>query len=489
MRPRTLLVMLGVLLVLGGFIYFFEKDLPSTDERRDLENKVLKVEDGDVEAVVVEWNGNKVRLEKDAAEDGEEDGSGREWRLVEPLAARADRTAVSGLLSSLTGLEKKRTLDDVDRAAVGLDEPEIEVTLLTADGGEVKLEVGPEVPASSDRIVAAGEVYQVAGSFVASLTRQPGEWRDKQLFTATRGDVDRVTLAAGDSKLLLAKRGEEFWIESPLTDRADDRLTDDLLTAITGLRVATFLDPHGADSEPLDPEVLGLDPPRRVVEVVLKDREEPFRLEFGAPVGVEDEGSEDDGSAEDSAGDVRTYGRSASQLFEIESSLGEAFGRPPQTWRSRQWTALEVFKIESASIHGGDGDLELARDKADWKRGEDRLDYSTASDLLYALTDAAAEEVVDRADAESRGHRFDEPSLSIRLTTKEGEEELRLYPEVDGLAAATSEGRQAVLLLSADTVSGIHEKIDAVRTAAPLVDEEDEEDGGDDGVTGEASRK
>jgi hypothetical protein len=377
-------------------------------------------------------------------------------------------------LSSLTGLEKKRTLDDVDRAAVGLDEPEIEVTLLTADGGELKLEVGPEVPASSDRIVAAGEVYQVAGSFVASLTKQPGEWRDKELFTATRGDVDRVTLAAGDSKVLLARRGDDFWIESPLTDRADGRLTDDLLTDVTGLRVATFL-----DEAPLDPEVIGLEPPRRVVEVVLKDEEEPFRLELGAPVGVED-------AEDESAGDVRTYGRAEGQLFEIESSLGEAFGRPPQAWRSRQWTALEVFKIESASIHGGDGDLELTRDKADWKRGEDRIDYSTASDLLYALTDAAAEEVVDRADAESRGHRLDEPSLSIRLTTKEGEDELRLYPEVDGFAAATAEGREAVLLLPTETVSGIHEKIDAVRTAAPLVDEEDEED---DGVTGEASRK
>lgn len=457
MQPRTLLVMLGVILVLGGFIYFYEKELPSTDERRELDKKVLTVEAGDVEAVVIEWQGRKVRLEKEAADEDDESGGDHDWRIVEPLSARADSTAVTGLLSSLTGLEKKRTLEDADRGELGLDEPEIEVTLVTGDG-DVHLAVGAEVPASSDRIVAAGGVYQVTGSFVDGLAKEPGDWRDKQLFTATRGDVDRVTLAASEDKLLLAKRGEDFWIESPVTDRADKRLTDELLGGITGLRVTEFL-----DQAPLDPDLLGLDPPRQVVEVVLKDREEPFRLELGAPVGG--------GNEESAEGDPRAYGRTDGQLFEIETNLSEAFGRPPAAWRSRDWTAREVFKIESASIEDANGKLEVVRDGADWKRGEDRIDYSTASDLLYALTDAAAEEVVNRATAESRGHRFAAPATSIRLAGKEDGEDLELYPVIDGFAAATSEGRDAVLLLSAETVTGIHEKIDAVRTAEPLVDE------------------
>ncbi len=54
------------------------------------------------------------------------------------------------------------------------------MTLVTSDG-EVVLAVGAEVPASSDRIVAAGGVYQVAGSFVDGLTKEPGDWRDKKL--------------------------------------------------------------------------------------------------------------------------------------------------------------------------------------------------------------------------------------------------------------------------------------------------------------------
>ncbi len=469
MQPRTLLMMLGVIVVLGAFIFFYEKDLPSTDERRELEKKVLTVEEDDVEAVVVEWDGKTVRLEKEAADDEDENGADRAWRIVEPLQARADRTAVTGLLSSLTGLEKKRTLDDVDRGDVGLDEPDIEVTLVTANGDDVTLAVGAEVPASSDRIVGAEGVYQVAGSFVDNLTKDPGDWRDKKLFTATRGDVDRITLSAADHKVLLAKRGEDFWIESPLTDRADDQLSDDLLTGITGLQVATFL-----DDALLDPDLLGLDPPRETVEVVLKEQDEPFRLEFGLPV--------------DGGSDGRLYGRAEGQLFEFETSLGEALARAPEAWRSRKWTALAVFKIETAKFESAEGEVEVVRDGADWKRGEDRIDYSTASDLLYALVDVAAEEVVDRAGAEVRGHSFAEPSLSVHLTTKDGEESLALYPAVEGFVAATSEGRDAVLLLAAETVTDIHDKIEAVRTAEALSDEDpadedpvNEEDAPDDG--------
>lgn len=456
MQPRNLLVMSVVVLALGAFIFFYEKDLPSTDDRAKLEKKVVAVESDEVEAVEIAWQGRTLRLEREApadGEDGETATAGAGWRIVTPLAARADTTAVDSLLTSLTGLEKERRLEGVEDADVGLDEPEVEVTLVT-DGGDQVLRVGAEVPASSDRIVAfGGAVYQVGGSFVDSLTKEPGEWRDKKVFTAARADVERLTLTAGEQKVLLAKRGEDFWIESPITDRADEDHVNDLMSQVTGLRVREFV-----DESSLDLAAFGLDPPQGVLEVVLEGQEEPFLFELGQP-------SED--------GDV-VHGRAAGQLFEIETELGESFARSPAEWRSRAWTALEVFKIESARLQDAAGTLEVTRDGADWKRGDERIDYSTASDLFYAVTDAGADEVVERAVAESRGHRFDEPSLSIDLVTKEGEEKLSLYALVGGLAAATSDGRDTVLLLPASAVTEIRDKVEAVRTAKALADEDEE---------------
>ncbi len=480
MKPKTLLVLSLLVLAFGAYVAFYEKDLPSTDERREQEKKVLLFEGDDVRALSVEWADATVRLERPAPEaETEDDGdaaapeAGRpdpEWWLVEPLEARADRSAVDAVLSSLAGLEKERTLEDVDLADLGLDEPEVEVTIETEEGKTV-LAVGLEVPASNDRIVSVtghSAAYQVAGGFVGDLTREPGEWRDKSLFTAGRNDVERLTLTAGDlreagPRLLLARRGEDFWIESPLADRAEVDHVNALLTELTGLKVGAFLD----DPALLDPQALGLEPPRRVLEAIIAGSGEPFRLELGAAV--------EPGTA--AAGGDRVYGRADGQLFEIETRLGEAFERQPAAWRSRAWTALQVFKIESARLVDAGGELQLVRDGADWKRGEERIDYTTASDLLYAITDAAAEEVMDRAAAEERGFPLAEPRLTLHLATEEGEEELSLYPSVEGLAAATAGGRDAVLLLTAETVEELVQAADDLRQAEPLQDDETEANG------------
>ena len=58
--------------------------------------------------------------------------------------------------------------------------------------------------------------------------------------------------------------------------------------------------------------------------------------------------------------------------------------------------------------------------------------------------------------------------MQIHLTTKDGEADLALSAAVDGLAAATASGRDAVLLVAEDRLSEIREKLDALRTAEPL---------------------
>ena len=54
MKPRTLLILLVAVLGLGAFIWFYERELPSSEERKDLEKKVVKVEKDDVTAITVE---------------------------------------------------------------------------------------------------------------------------------------------------------------------------------------------------------------------------------------------------------------------------------------------------------------------------------------------------------------------------------------------------------------------------------------------------
>ncbi len=458
MRPKTLLALSLAALVFGAFIFFYEKDLPSTDERAELAKKVLRLGDDVVEALLLEWGDRSVRLERQRPPAGaeEEDDSADGWRIVSPLDARADGGAVDGLIGSLIGLESSRAFEGFDRGELGLDDPRARVTLITGSGQSV-LEVGAELPASSDMVVAVAggaKAYQVAASLFDDLVKAPGDWRDKQLFAGLRGDVDRISLASlgSEERILLAKRGDDFWIESPLADRADEELVNTLLSELTGLRAESFLD------EPLlTPESMGLEPPQGVLEAVLAGREQPFRLELGSAAG--DEGT--------------TYGRVESQLVEIKTRLPEPLATAAADWRSKSWTAQQVFKIEKAGFEDVEGALEISRDGADWKRGDDRVGYTVVSDLLYPITDAKGRQVLDRDAAVAAGHDLQQAALKITLAAKDAEkllaaEELSLFPVVDGFAAATSGDRDAVLLLGEDDAGEILEKVRALRTAEPL---------------------
>ncbi|MCP4653871.1 MAG: DUF4340 domain-containing protein [bacterium] len=486
MKPRSLVILTLLVAILGGFIFFYERELPSTEERVELAKKVLTIEKDDVRTVTIEWDGRRVKLDRPPppAGDSDDEAAGdeapeiatgapsiaaeREWRLVEPLTARADHLAVDALVGSITALEKGRTLEDVDPGELGLDQPRATVTLVAGEV-ETVLRIGAELPASDDMLVGVAgrsELYQVSGSLWDELTKDPGDWRDKKLFDGTRADVERIALRGADDRILLARRGDDFWIESPLADRAADDPVNGLLSELAGLEVARFL-----DEPPESAAELGLEPARAVLEVVLKDREQPFRIELGRAVREEEE---------------TLYARSGDQLVEITTKLLDSFAASPAAWRSRSWTGLQTFKIESARIEDAEGVVEVSRDDADWKRGEERIGYTAVSDVLYAVTDAKAEEVLSRQEAVGRGHGLDQPALAITLTTEENVEELQLFPEVDGLAAATAGDRDAVLLIAAEAVDEIRRKLKDLRVAEPLPDEEAAEEA-DDGGVGESA--
>jgi hypothetical protein len=487
-KPRTLLVLLVLVLGLGAFIWFYERELPSSEERAKLAKRVLAVEAGDVESVAIEWQGRKVRLERDPApKDGESEAEAdaepgeageaeapapepaeRAWRLTEPLQALADRFAVERLVESLTGLDKERTLEDPDRADLGLESPRARVTLGTADG-ETVLEIGAEVPASSSMIVAvAGEpvAHAVAKHLYADLTKEPGDWRSRDLFTAQRDDIERLTLAGPGGRVLLAKRGDGFWIESPIVDRADRDHANELLGQITGLRVHAFL-----DAPALSPAEMGLEPPRGLVEAILRGSEQPFRIEVGAA---------DPESAE------RRYARLGSLLFTTEAKLGEALERGAEQWRALGWSGVEVYQIDAAKTSGSGEPLALKRAGADWQRGEVKIAYTPVSDFLYAVAGAKGEAAMSPAAAAELGATLAAPALEIALTASDGREEtLRLFaPLADGRVPATASGRDVVLLLSASAASDVQSKLAAVRQAEPLA-EGSESEGDDEAATPE----
>lgn len=480
MKARTLIILAVVVAGLLAFIMFYEGDLPSSEERAEQANRVLGgLETSKVEAVDIAWGDQHVRLEKQTppkkeAEEGEDAGetaapaalpAEETWKLVEPLQARADRSLVSQLLGHLVSLDKKRTLEDEDRKAAGLDPPAATVTL-TTDEGDRAVRFGSEVPVSKDRLVAVDqdpEVFVVRASIWSDLTREPGDWRDKKMVSMTRNDIDRVVLSRSDQgankggkgggNIVLAREGEAFELEAPIADRADRDKVRSLLGRLADLRAQSFVD----DADDL--AALGLDPPHETVTASAgsNDGAELLKLEVGAARGAPEGG---------------TYGRIGNQVFVFESKdLLADLERPAADWRSTEWSAMQVFAIQSLKVEDGRGELTVERTGSDWNRGEDRIPYTPVSDLLYAVTEAKADRLVSPDEAKAQGWKLDTPTHTLTITAEnQPDETLTLYPSVkDGVPAKASD-RDPVLLLPADRLETLDDAIAAVRDAEPIVE-------------------
>ena len=467
MKPRTLLILLAVVLALGAFIWFYERKLPSSEERATLGKKVLELDKAEVTAVAIDSPKGKIRLERTGggAAQGKEgepapEAPAVEWRIVQPLAARADSFAVDRLLDGLAALEKTRTLDDVDPKAVGLDKPRAVVRLTTKTGEKV-LQLGAEVPPGGSLIAAVPGrkgAYVVGDAILSEVDKGPGEWRDRLVFRGDRERIRSITLTgAAGGPVVLARRADGFWIERPFADRADHDLVDGLLSDLTGLTADRFLD----GSRP--PAALGLQPPRATVDVAFSGVTPPVRIELGTAVMTGEAGA---AAPEGQPSGEVGYARAGDVTFEVRTRLGESALRAPADWRALQLSAFEVHQVDSATVRDDRTALELTRADTDWKRGGTLISYLPVSDLLFAVIGARAERLLTPAEARSLHAGSPTPLLTFELRTKDmGNETLTLYPPVQGGVPARASGREVVLLLPADALQQIQNKVKAVREA------------------------
>jgi Domain of unknown function (DUF4340) len=477
MKPRTLLALLVVVAGLGAFIWFYERELPSSAERAALAKKVFREEEEEVLAIELVWGGRSVRLErvpqekKPAAEEREEEGEEGEddatedtgleepeveerWRIARPHfdgeVVEADPAAAARLVEALLALEKSRTLEEVKRADVGLAKPRGRIRLETEEGTK-ELAIGAAVPTGSKVVVGPpgeDEAYVVDDTVLTDLQRPPAEWRDREMFPGERADVQRIALRAGPgaAPVVLVKDGEDFRLAQPAADRADRDLADTLLSDLANLRAEHFL----ARGRAAD---LGLAPPRGVVEVTFSGGTPPARIELGTtgPGGL-------------------TATRVGRQLFAARNDLDDAVARDPRAWRSSVWSGLEVFEVDRARFTDAAGTVEVVRADTDWKRGKDLISFTAVSDLLFAALGAKADRLLTVEEARTAGIALDKPVLTVVLNGGPPKgETLTLYPPTaESLVPARASGRDVVLLLPAETVKEVRDRLTDLRRAEPL---------------------
>ncbi len=179
--------------------------------------------------------------------------SGASWRIVEPIAARADYAAVEGLITSLSSTHMRRIVapETSDPREYGLDRPILTATVAGEDSSASLLIGDQDVGERFARDAGRPEVFTVEESLLTDLSKGVSEYRRKDIFDARSFTATRLETRRGDETRTLERPSTDddaTWRDAADQD-VDITVVDDLLAKLSRLRAEAFEEPAGAALE------------------------------------------------------------------------------------------------------------------------------------------------------------------------------------------------------------------------------------------------
>lgn len=202
---------------------------------------VLKFSREDTDSLTITQGASRLALAK----------TGNDWRLSAPLSARADFSAVDGLISRLVQARMAALVSTDGTSQLrdyGLDRPEVTVTI-GSGSSKAELAIGK---AEGDTHVFARDlsrpmIFTLDKALVDELKKKPEDLRVKDLFGFRSFNASTFTITSGGTTYTFTKApgaGEnaaDVWsLTAPATKVVDATKMTDLLTTTSNLRAESF---------------------------------------------------------------------------------------------------------------------------------------------------------------------------------------------------------------------------------------------------------
>jgi hypothetical protein len=274
-------------------------DLPQTKVAfRD--RSVLTIGPGEVARLAVHREGTTIELAVPP-----ESSKSTSWRMVGPVAARADEEAVTRALLVLSNLRAESYVTDQvgDGKEYGFQVPKVTVSWTLAENNAPagKATADPAKPAPRGGTLRVGSKRKGTEQYYANLEGSPvvftlaapaiapfdAEFHDHRIFSFKPGQATRMVLTWPGRTLACVPQEDPGtrttrWVPEPGTDAPGFDLSrlNSLLATLGGLSTPRFLQYNG----PI-PEGTGLDPGFLSIEVQLAGDDRPRFLRLGKSNG------------------------------------------------------------------------------------------------------------------------------------------------------------------------------------------------------------
>lgn len=427
---RSTLVLLVGLIVLGGYIYYFNSK-PPVDT--DTEPKLFAALDASTisDLTVKSKSGDVTTLKKDAGV----------WKIVTPVQTAASDIDAAGVANVLADVRRVRVLEEspTDLKQYGLDDPKVRVEFKTSDGKTTgKLLIG-------DATVTGGNLYAkkndepaviLIGQFhEASLNKSTFDLRDKRIVKIDRATVDGADVTFDGKTIDLTKTNGDWTMHKPIVARADASVAEGLVGHVESAEMKSV-----ASTAPSadDLKKFGLDRPQATVNLRMGSAKLTFLV---------------GGKAED--GTVYVKDAAKADVYTIDGSAAEDIRKPFEDYRRKELFDFRAFNATRVEVTREGKTLTLERVKAQkegeadgWKRltptaGD--AEREKVESFLAGLADIRAVSFVDNKGVAPGAAltviaKYDEGRKEERVTFgKQGDAAYAARPDDAGAAKIDSE--------------------------------------------------
>ncbi|HEY3202555.1 MAG TPA: DUF4340 domain-containing protein [Thermoanaerobaculia bacterium] len=427
MSAKKLLLLTALVALLFGFIVFFERKMPSTAERERKGDLYWEIPAERLERLELNRAGEKVGFEKT--------GTGP-WRMVKPDSYPADSFAVNGVASELAELKRAGgDSNDARPADYGLEKPAVKATIVWSDVGEPKvkksrtIEFGMEIPGTdiaAARTEGSSKVLFVPASTLSSVKKSVDDFRSREIFGGSSGEVSRLEILRGRGRLVLSRKDGIWWLVEPLADLADASEADRLVGQLTALRAREFI--RGGE----DLAAQGLNPPLFRVTVT-EAKGTATAVDFGA--------TRSDGNS--------VYARREGQVVTIDRDIVDELSKEAVAFRSPALVGFNRSDVTELAGTFGKTSIALSQKNGGWTAQGHPVLAAAADDILTAVLDLKSKSFLDEGEAK----KLVPAVATVTVRTKAGAPwMMSLHPRLQETVATVS-ARPGGFLLDRD-VSG-----------------------------------
>jgi hypothetical protein len=382
--------------------------------------------------------------------------TGRFWRIVKPIQARADSAHVNDLIGAFKTKIRKRVPPN-DRE-YGLDHPQLTVAVTTVDGqsktflfGDKGVSYSLYMRERDDKDAAIVESYTLD-----DLSKTPDELRDRNVLQFDPADVTRIEVRRRSGTIAVERADGSWALKEPVAVPASAKAVDKALEALSGLGVSVFLSENVTDFAPF-----GLANPPLTVTLRLKDSN-PLTL------NVVDTPTQEGRIVVSVAGEHTVAAVAPEFLASLPKSAFD--------WRDRRIADFQRTETSRVEIRTGDKEIVLekrAGDAPGWfiiRPESAKADDARVDDLLFRLDALEATRMLEGASKNAAKYGLDRPSLTLVFkgsTGKPFERTIRFGKRIGQEVAVQSSRSGDVAVVPASAISGWTDDVASFRVKSP----------------------